>query len=84
MSTDRPEIFKQEWFEDKANPKIMLNFPRLFTSHIDGESNMVFGEPKIKKMRTYMERGYHPNTIMPDIAKAHDDYLILKKMFNLE
>jgi hypothetical protein len=82
--TSTEKIVNHDWLVDGANHKILLNLPQLFTRYLDGESNVIFGEPKIKKMREQIEKGYYPNTLMSDIGKAYDDYLVLKKMFNLE
>jgi hypothetical protein len=31
-----------------------------------------------------MERGFYPNSLMPEIARANEDYDVLKKMFDLK
>ena len=81
--TSTEKVFNHDWLIDEKNPKILINFPKLFLSYLDNESNKLFAVPKTLIMRRYMERGYHPNTLMSDISKAYDDYLVLKQMFNL-
>ena len=82
--TSTEKIVNQDWHEDHRNPKILINFPKLFCSYVDSESNKFFANTKGSIMRKYMERGYVPNTLMSDISKAYDDYQILKTMFNLK
>ncbi len=82
--TSTEKTINHDWHDDNRNPKILINFPRLFTAYIDSESNKFFANTKGLIMRKYMERGYVPNTLMSDIPRAYEDYQILKSMFNLK
>ncbi len=82
--TSQEKIVNHDWLADERNPKILINFPKLFTAYLDSESNKMFANTKGSIMRKFMERGYAPNTLMSDITKAYDDYQVLKTMFNLK
>jgi hypothetical protein len=82
--TSNEKIINHDWHEDNRNPKILINFPRLFSAYLDSESNKFFANTKGLIMKRYIERGYVPNTLMSDITKAYDDYQVLKTMFNLK
>ncbi len=72
------------WAFDERNHKMLMNFPKLFESHLDVESSRLFAKFKKDKVGKFMERGYYPNTLMSEVSKADDDYQVLKQMFNLQ
>lgn len=71
------------WYFDKKNPKMLINILGLFESHLDVEGSRIFANFKKNAVNNYMERGFYPNTLMSEVAKANEDYLILKDMFKL-
>jgi len=72
------------WVCDEKNPKMLINLPKLFESYLDVDSLKLFSKTKTNLMRTFMERGYTPNTLIEDIAFAEDNYQTLSKMFDLK
>jgi len=72
------------WEHDERNPKMMINFLKLYESYINPESSRLFAKFKTNTIRNFMERGYNPNTLMSEISKADEDYEVLKEMFRLQ
>jgi len=72
------------WVCDDNNPKMLINLPKLYESYLDVESLKLFSKAKTTLMRTFMERGYTPNTLIDDISFAEDNYQTLCKMFDLK
>lgn len=82
MSEEKPNNW--QWYYDYKNPKMLINLPRLFETHLDVDTDRFFASYKLGTMRRYMERGYTPNTLMGDVAEAVEHYGILKEMFKLQ
>ena len=72
------------WEHDERNPKMMINFLKLYESYINPESSRLFAKFKTSTIRNFMERGYYPNSLMSEISKADEDYQVLKDMFRLQ
>jgi len=72
------------WACDESNPKMLINLPKLFESFLDVDSSKLFSKTKTHLMRTFMERGHTPNTLIEDISFAEDNYQVLSKMFDLK
>ena len=72
------------WLHDLKNPKNLFNLPNLFETYLDVEGSRMFSSFKKETIKDFAERGYYPNTLMPEIAKAEEDYQILKTMFKLQ
>jgi hypothetical protein len=72
------------WYFDRKNPKILLNLVGLFETHLDAENSRLFASFKKNAVNNYMEKGYYPNTLMGEVARAGDDYAVLKEMFKLQ
>lgn len=68
---------------DKKNPKMLINILGLYETHLDSTGSRLFATFKKRAVNDYMERGYYPNTLMSEISRANDDYLVLKDMFKL-
>jgi hypothetical protein len=71
------------WIADERNSKSLSNFPKLYETHLLIAASAMFAGPKVNKMGTYIERGYQPNTVMSEVARANHDYTVLKNMFRL-
>lgn len=72
------------WVLDERNPKMLINFVKLYESYIQPESSRLFARYKTETVKKFMERGYYPNTLMSEISKADEDYQVLKEMFKLQ
>jgi hypothetical protein len=72
------------WVHDLKNTKNFINFPTLFETNLDVEGSRMFSSFKRELVIDLSERGYYPNTLMPEIAKAEEDYQLLKTMFKLQ
>lgn len=72
------------WACDERNPKMLINLPKLFESYLDVDSSKLFSKTKTHLMRTFMEKGYTPNTLVEDVAFAEDNYQVLSRMFDLK
>ncbi len=72
------------WYFDKRNPKMLLNIVGLFETHLDTQASRIFANFKKRSVNYNMERGFYPNTLMPEISRAEDDYTVLKDMFKLQ
>jgi len=71
------------WYFDKRNPKMLINILGLYETHLEVQGSRIFANFKKNAVNDYMERGYYPNTLMSEISRAQDDYLVLKDMFKL-
>lgn len=71
------------WVYDERNPKMMINFVKLYESYLHPESTRLFAKFKIETVKNFMERGYYPNTLMSEVSKADEDYDVLKNMLGL-
>ncbi len=80
----QPDGCNLYWVHDERNPKILINFVKLYESYIHPESSRLFAKFKTHTVKNFMERGYYPNTLMSEINKAENDYQVLKEMFKLE
>lgn len=72
------------WACDDTNPKMAVNFPKLYESYLDVDCSRMFSQVKNQIMRKYMSKGFTPNTLMEDVAFAEDNYKILSEMFDLK
>jgi len=72
------------WYFDKKNPKILINILGLYETNLDVQSSRLFANFKKSFVNNYMEKGYYPNTLMSEVAKAGEDYAVLKEMFKLQ
>ena len=72
------------WYFDKKNPRMLINILGLYETHLNVETSRIFASFKKNFVNNYMERGYYPNTLMGEVSRANEDYLVLKNMFKLQ
>lgn len=83
----KSNTIKSNWDFVSANNKESLGIyflPSIFNKYFNVYTSIIVNHAKIKQTFKYMQKGYYPDTLLPEVNQLNESYEVLSNMFKLD